>query len=98
MKTVIIILTIIGLFAITGSSCTVRLYSQYFISGVNSTNQFTVWNTFVNSLICTSYSQLQVSGSEDIIGIILTDATMVNDIAYALRTSSFYNKVLNGCN
>ena len=68
-------------------------YSQYFSSGVIPTSQCSAWVTFQSLLINRSYTSLTISGSNDPIGITLTNSSHVSAIATALRTNTAHGPV-----
>jgi hypothetical protein len=69
------------------------VYSQGFASGVIPSSQCTAWLTFQSLLISRPYTSMTISGSNDPIGITLTNAAYVLGIATALRTNTAYGPV-----
>ncbi|CAF1187508.1 unnamed protein product [Didymodactylos carnosus] len=76
----------------TAASNTVT-YSQCFTSGATATSQCTAWTTFVAQLTPRAYTLLTIRGTQDLVGVTVTDATVISNIASALRTSTAYGPV-----
>jgi hypothetical protein len=75
------------------------VYSQDFVYNVAPTFQCTAWQTYQTLLIVQNYVSLTISGSNDPVGITLTNSTDVAAIALALRTGTTYGPVSsNGYN
>ncbi|CAF1441160.1 unnamed protein product [Adineta ricciae] len=66
------------------SPCAVT-YFQSFTAFTTQTAQCTAWQQFAASLTCTSYSKMRIYGSNDPIGITVTDPNTVTALAVALR-------------
>ena len=69
------------------------IYSESFINGVTPSSQCTAWGIFQSLLVVRLYTSLTISGSNDPIGITLTNPTYVAQIANALRTNTGYGPV-----
>lgn len=68
-------------------------YCQAFTSAVGAISQCSAWASFVAQLTVRPYTALKLLGSNDPIGVTLTDPTIVASIAAALRTSTLYGPV-----
>ncbi|CAF1450114.1 unnamed protein product, partial [Rotaria magnacalcarata] len=69
------------------------IYSQTFTSGSSAVSQCVAWNAFRALLVTRSYSSLTISGSNNYVGITLTNPTIVSAIAHALRTNTTYGPI-----
>jgi hypothetical protein len=68
-------------------------YSQSLTYGVTPSSQCTAWTSFVSQLTVRSYTLLTLCGTNDPIGVTVTDTTVIASIALALRTSTAYGPV-----
>jgi hypothetical protein len=68
-------------------------YSQGFVSGATPSSQCTAWTTFRSLLTAGSYTSMKISGTNDPVGITLTNAAYVLAIANALQTYTAYGPV-----
>ncbi|CAF0737911.1 unnamed protein product [Adineta steineri] len=71
-------------------------YSQTFTGGVAPTTQCTAFRVFTTGLTCSSYSLMQMYGSNDPVGITVTDSSVVTALALALRYNNTFGIVYNG--
>lgn len=69
------------------------VYSQTFTNGVTPSSQCSAWNTFAAQLTVRNYTFLAMRGSQDSIGVTVTDPSVIAGIALALRTSTAYGPV-----
>ncbi|CAF0900349.1 unnamed protein product [Adineta steineri] len=90
-----LIIPIVVIILDTRSSCSTT-YSQTFTSGVTPTDQCTAWRVFTTGLTCSSYSLMQMYGSNDPTGITVTDSSVVTALALALRYNSTFGVTYNG--
>ncbi|CAF1120630.1 unnamed protein product [Adineta steineri] len=79
----------------TRSSCSTT-YSQTFTSGVTPTDQCTAWRVFTTGLTCSSYSLMQMYGSNDPVGITVDSSSVATALAYALRYNATFGISYNG--
>jgi hypothetical protein len=73
-----------------------RTYSQNFTSGGTPSSQCTAWSSFVVGLTCSSYSSARIYGSNDPVGLTVTNSAVATGIASALRNSGSYTGTSNG--
>ena len=81
------------------------VFSQTSSSGVTTPPQCTAWAAFQTLLVSGSYSSLTISGDSNPSGITLINASIVTDIAQALRlntsygsaASSSYSRIVGSC-
>ncbi|CAF1491590.1 unnamed protein product [Adineta steineri] len=71
-------------------------YSQTFTGGVTPTTQCTAFRVFTTGLTCSSYSLMQMYGSNDPVGITVTDSSVVTSLALALRYNNTFGIIYNG--
>ena len=71
------------------------MFSQTFTSGATSSSCPT-WQAFQALLTVQNYTSLTMSGSNNLVGITLTDPVIVATIALALRTNTAYGPVISG--
>ena len=71
------------------------IYTQGFIYGAIPTTQCNAWLTFQSLLVSRPYTSLTIQGTNDPIGITLTNPTYILDIANALRTNTAYSAVMS---
>ncbi|CAF0768626.1 unnamed protein product [Adineta steineri] len=71
-------------------------YSQTFTGGVAPTTQCTAFRVFTTGLTCSSYSLMQMYGSNDPVGITVTDSSVVTALALALRYNNTFGIMYNG--
>ncbi|CAF0768643.1 unnamed protein product [Adineta steineri] len=91
-----LIIPIVVIILDTRSSPCSTTYSQTFTSGVTPTDQCTAWRVFTTGLTCSSYSLMQMYGSNDLVGITVTDSSVVTSLALALRYNSTLGVTYNG--
>ncbi|CAF1200233.1 unnamed protein product [Adineta ricciae] len=77
------------------SPCAVT-YSQSFTAFTTQAAQCTAWQQFAASLTCTSYSKMRIYGSNDPVGITVTDPNTVTALAVALRYNTAMALTYNG--
>jgi hypothetical protein len=70
-------------------------YSEAFTSGVTPTTACTDWKTYVAAL-GSSYNSMKISGTYDSVGITCNTASVVNNMAAALKAQTAYTAVCNG--
>jgi hypothetical protein len=71
-------------------------YSQSFTYYTYSSSPCTAWTAFLANLTCTTYTKLQIYGSQEPTGITITDSSVVTALATALRNSTAYTGTSNG--
>lgn len=69
------------------------IYSQGFSSGATPSSECTAWINFQNLVISRPYTLLTILGTNDPTGITLTNPSIVQAIATALRTNTVYGPV-----
>ncbi|CAF1436687.1 unnamed protein product [Adineta ricciae] len=79
----------------SSSPCAVT-YSQSFTAFTTQAAQCTAWQQFAASLTCTSYSKMRIYGSNDPVGITVTDPNTVTALAIALRYNTTMALTYNG--
>ncbi|CAF4939373.1 unnamed protein product, partial [Rotaria sp. Silwood1] len=68
-------------------------YSQNFTVSGTPSDQCTAWEVFRAQLIAQPYTLMTMKGTNNAVGITLTNATVVAAIAQALRTNTTYGPV-----
>ena len=64
------------------------MYGQRFTVGATPTAQCASWTSFVGQLTVRPYILLRLCGSNDQVGVSVTNTTVIGNIALALRTST----------
>ncbi|CAF1045524.1 unnamed protein product [Adineta steineri] len=91
-----LIIPIVVIILDTRSSPCSTTYSQTFTSGVTATTQCTAWQVFTTGLTCSSYSLMQMYGSNDPVGITVDSSSVATALAYALRYNATFGISYNG--
>ncbi|CAF0722862.1 unnamed protein product [Adineta steineri] len=91
-----LIIPIVVIVLDTRSSPCSTTYSQTFTGGAAPTTQCTAFRVFTTGLTCSSYSLMQMYGSNDPVGITVTDSSVVTALALALRYNNTFGIISNG--
>lgn len=71
------------------------VYTEAFTGGVTPTTQCTAWTTYIGGL-GSSYSSMTFNGSNDSVGYTCSTASVVNNMAGALKAKTSYSASCNG--
>ena len=78
-----------------GNACPIKTYQENFTNGQAATAQCDVWKDWIPTLE-QNYTKVVFSSSEDPLGVVCEDPTIVNALAKAIKDKTNFNETCNG--